>query len=39
LNGEIVERIERTIDAGDGYFGRYVILRRGKKKYALVTFG
>lgn len=39
LNGEVVESIDRTIDTSDAYFGRYVILRRGKKKYALVTFG
>ncbi len=39
LNGEVVESIDRTIDTSDAYFGRYVILRRGKKKYALVIFG
>lgn len=38
VNGAIVDSMDRVIDSDDTFFGRYVILRRGKKKYALVVF-
>ncbi|HEU4964557.1 MAG TPA: tyrosine--tRNA ligase [Bacilli bacterium] len=38
LNGEKVRDLEKTIEAGDRIEGKYIVVRRGKKKYFLVKF-
>jgi tyrosyl-tRNA synthetase len=36
INGERCAELERTLGARDGLYGKYLIIRRGKKKYTLV---
>jgi tyrosyl-tRNA synthetase len=38
INGNKVEAIEHKIEAGERLFGRYTVLRRGKKNYSLVCW-
>ncbi|MCZ6889377.1 MAG: tyrosine--tRNA ligase [Gammaproteobacteria bacterium] len=37
LNGEIVDDVERQLVANDALFGRYYLIRRGKKNWHLVV--
>ncbi len=37
LNGEVVEDPQMTLDFAAGYFGKYLLIRRGKKAYHLLT--
>ena len=36
INGERCAELEHTLGARDGLYGKYLIIRRGKKKYTLV---
>ena len=36
LNGEVVTDPSQTVDFAEGYFGRFLLLRRGKKVYHLL---
>jgi tyrosyl-tRNA synthetase len=38
INGAKVEAIDYKIEAGERLFGRYTLLRRGKKNYSLVCW-
>lgn len=38
INGQKVEGIEHQIGEGERLFGRFTILRRGKKQYGLVSW-
>ena len=37
LNGEVVSDVRKTLTFDDAFYGRYVVIRRGKKVYHLVT--
>jgi tyrosyl-tRNA synthetase len=37
VNGEKVTDIEKSLSAADALHGKYIILRRGKKNYAMLT--
>ena len=37
LNGEVVNDVRKTLTFDDAFYGRYVVIRRGKKVYHLVT--
>lgn len=36
INGDRCTELDRTLGTGDGLHGKYLIIRRGKKKYTLV---
>jgi len=36
INGDTCTELDRTLGTGDGLHGKYLIIRRGKKKYTLV---
>ena len=36
INGDRCTELDRTLGTGDGLYGKYLIIRRGKKKYTLV---
>ncbi|MFN7473298.1 MAG: S4 domain-containing protein, partial [Burkholderiales bacterium] len=38
INGNKVEAIDHKIEAAERLFGRYTLLRRGKKNYSLVCW-
>jgi tyrosyl-tRNA synthetase len=38
INGNKVEAIDHKIEAGERLFGRYTLLRRGKKNYSLICW-
>ena len=37
INGERCTELDRTIRLQDGLHGKYLIMRRGKKKYTLIS--
>jgi tyrosyl-tRNA synthetase len=38
INGNKIEAIDHKIEAGERLFGRYTLLRRGKKNYSLICW-